>query len=564
MRAVFGALWQYQRRVLTRFFQEKSPARLIVAAAFGLVFLGVGLGTYLFFKAGFALIKADDLLRNAISLYVFELFFLIIFYFVMVSAFFTGIFRWFRNRCDAWIMASPRFAILWVYYYLKVFISSLWPFLLLALPALWAMKAVFDLNFLNFILALTVIGLIVALALAIAVISLFFLMKLVSYLPSGSGPALNLGRLVVLAVVFLTGVAYFSWRRAIEGDFFQLLGVQNFTAATVSLEPISQRFSPFPTHLAARGLLALQNNDLGGALPPAVYLFFLVIASLGALWLVSRWFLSFWQIFQEGQFEAGVKIGRSTSAPIKFPRYLKGQIGVLFEKEALMTWREIRNLTQFIFLFFLWLIQTGLNLTFKAGLTKYQLRSTMIPQVVIALQVVALVYFICAFALRFALPSFSTERKTVWIIGSAPLDLVRVFYAKFLFFASVFSALGAVVSLINAAIFNMTQDQTGAFLVFSVVVANLVVGLGMSLGALFPNFETDDPELLSTSLPGLGFILVSLIYGGAGAFVFYLFLQSSSRLSLAAFEVLSVLVLAFLLAVVPRYLKRLEFVKVRQ
>jgi hypothetical protein len=41
------------------------------------------------------------------------------------------------------------------------------------------------------------------------------------------------------------------------------------------------------------------------------------------------------------------------------------------------------------------------------------------------------------------------------------------------------------------------------------------------MGALFPSNETDDPETISTSMPGLFFTALSLIYGALCSFILY-------------------------------------------
>jgi hypothetical protein len=90
-----------------------------------------------------------------------------------------------------------------------------------------------------------------------------------------------------------------------------------------------------------------------------------------------------------------------------------------------------------------------------------------------------------------------------------------------------------------------------------------VVTLGLVLGAIFPNFDTDDPEVLGTSLPGLAFVFGSLIYGGLGAGAYYYYLSRGYGFTLVLFELITVALVGFMLVATPRLLRRIEFVRIR-
>jgi hypothetical protein len=79
------------------------------------------------------------------------------------------------------------------------------------------------------------------------------------------------------------------------------------------------------------------------------------------------------------------------------------------------------------------------------------------------------------------------------------------------------------------------------FILYVLMASITLTLVGLGLGARFPNFTTDDPEELSTTLPGFGFVGISLIYGTIAAYSYYLVFTGLGLLSLFIFIVLSIL-----------------------
>lgn len=173
-----------------------------------------------------------------------------------------------------------------------------------------------------------------------------------------------------------------------------------------------------------------------------------------------------------------------------------------------------------------------------------------------AMQFVMLVFFVSAFALRFAFPSFSTELKTAWILATAPIRMYEVLKAKMVFFALLFLAMACAVAPIHLMLIGLPGLSLGVFLLFTVVSVITITAFGTGLGAAFPNFETSDPQVLSTTIPGLFFIAVALAYGILGAFTMY---HGGAEL-LGIFGVSSLLLIAGSTGIAKERLAALEFV----
>ena len=172
-----------------------------------------------------------------------------------------------------------------------------------------------------------------------------------------------------------------------------------------------------------------------------------------------------------------------------------------------------------------------------------------------AIQFVIAIYFVASFTLRFVFPSFSVEKKTAWILASAPLSFKKIFFSKYLFYTLFFVILGVSMSYINSFILNLSFASGLYSMLLFVSTVIFIVTLGLSLGALFPNTETDDPEAISTSMPGLFFTALALIYGTLSAGVLYLSLDKGAVYPLLSFAVLTYCIVIVFLLKVPTIVK---------
>jgi hypothetical protein len=155
-------------------------------------------------------------------------------------------------------------------------------------------------------------------------------------------------------------------------------------------------------------------------------------------------------------------------------------------------------------------------------------------------------------------PSFSIEKKTAWILGSAPLNFKKIFFGKYLFYVVFFGAIGLLMSYINILVIGTPLLYALYSILLFITITTFIVTLGLSLGAIFPNLETDDPEIISTSMSGLFFTAFSLIYGALGAWVLYTTLATSSVLPLFTLIFITLLFIGILLLKVPKDTMRLE------
>jgi ABC-2 type transport system permease protein len=563
-----------------KYLKTQRTAKFITIAIFLAILFAVGFGIYSFFRWEFGLIAQDPYLRVALPLYFYEGLLLIVFGLVFVSSFITGMFALFRGRDDALVMASPRYATIFRRAYWRTFLQSLWPILVIVLPAFLGSTAVFPVSFWGgvlFFLAvafLTGIAVALAIALFVTISCVLYLLQRFMYKFFGLGGFFGLGKSAFVGVIVIAFGIWFGAVRAWSGDIVSIFAP--FAGSTAagqsayygsSLNDIISRFSIFPSHLATLALFDAQAGAFGSSALAALGLGLSFLMCLAILWVASRSFLPLWQLFQEGSFEAKkvaapARLGAAGSvAPASFPRFWKSPLGALFEKEGIMLFRDGRSALWFFFLLALWAVQVVMGFFIRANLIKYSVNLSMIVAQVEALELATTIYFVSAFIVRFVFPAFSSERRTAWILGTAPIDLKKVFWAKLLFYVTIFLALGIAFCAVNLTIIQTALVQTLSFGIFALLMIVFLVAFGLSLGAIFPNFESDDPEALSTSLPGLGFTFGSLAYGGAGAYFFYKFLSGGPALPVVCFDALTVALTTLFIFLALRSLEKIEFVK---
>jgi ABC-2 type transport system permease protein len=534
-------------RRLVRYVSEQPLARGVTIAAFCAVFVGLGLAVYAFFSEGFAFITQESYFERALPFYMYEVFLLVVSLLVFASALITALFQLYRSQRDRFIVASPGYHVVPFYVYLRVFVSSLWPVLIIALPAAIAMAQAFATGVASIVLVVLASILLVACVVAIAMTLLIGVGVVVEWL--GYRPSLN--TLIVVAGAALAAVSWAAWEQIALAEVVTVFQAENLAQAQAGIESIAARFTAFPSHVVALIMAALQQAQYVAAMTYVVYGALGTLAVFGVYALVAWQYLPVWQRLQEGGFTADPR-ERTTRRAAPLPRMTDSVTGVLFEKEIAQLVRNRRELLWLSFLLLLWLAQTGLN-TFAQSIDAGSDAATLATShFVHAMQVLLVVYFAAALVLRFAFPSFSTERNTGWILLSAPISMVRTFWSKLLFFSTLFGGLSILIALANVWILALAPTSAVLFVLLCVLATVTVTVLGVSMGALFPRFETDDPQQLGTSMPGIGLIVASLLYGAVGASSFFVVLMYGTVAPVIGFALLSVAIMTGAVALAER------------
>ncbi len=544
----------YYLKRIRRYFEENTKSRIMVAALMIGAVLLLSFGIYYLTKEGLLSTQEGDdpFMIKAVPLYIYQLFFLVTGFLIFVSSSIFGLFNFFKDDSDSWIIASSNFeSLAWVKF-LRALIDSSWPIIVLALPLLLAVQTVFSYPLWYFFLSLVsiiIFSLFVS-GLAITIIFLLSLLFKTIKIKSFKVLAGSVGTICLL-------VGALVWSRVVSIDVAELFQVEE--VIDPSLTFLKENFSIFPSHLPAMTIFEGQSGSFSNGLNYLGLLTSLSLLTLSVFSLLKEKFLYIWQSFQEGSFEAKTETNKKKEGRVTVINMPESKNGVIFKKELLVSLRSPKNLFWFSFLMILMLAQVGVVNLLEQYVGIGSSQHVAVAGLTPSLQIGVILFFISALILRFVFPALSQEGDTSWILGSAPIDFKEIFKVKYKFYGALLSLIG----LIALAVYIVPLSAT--FEVAAVSIAVVLMGVltltmvGASLGSIFVNFKTNDPQKLSTSPPGIGFILISLTYSGLGAYLVYEIFSRENYYLLLIFLLLSIIIYKGLKRVALKSLERLEF-----
>ncbi len=119
-------------------------------------------------------------------------------------------------------------------------------------------------------------------------------------------------------------------------------------------------------------------------------------------------------------------------------------------------------------------------------------------------------FVLAAIAARFIFPAISLEGRELWLLKSSPLDLRAMFWSKY--FIGTLPLM--VVALSLTLVTNGLLHASTFIMLISVITISLFTmaasALALGLGALFPQFGTENAAQIPTSFGGLVFMMSSL------------------------------------------------------
>ncbi len=540
----------FELKKIQAFFRTKTTAKIITSILFILVFLFVGVGIYFFFINGFRYINASatEDIQEALSLFLYEVFLLLLGGVIVMSALISSLFSMFKGGANNWIMASPSHNIFPHSVLMRSILQALLPSCIIFVPAILAFTTVYTGGLYGVVLIIISILLLIILLTTLTLL-LVIIVGYLYYLITQQVEAIpfNFRGLLCGIFVIITSLVVYVGVSITNVDLVKLFRADE-VSTSLSTTTIGNHFFVMPTHPFAMELVSIQTNNLSNSLSYFLELFFVTLVTLFLWYYVSRLLYVLWQKLQEGTTsnlaELHTKKGVSRALHI-----FSGSIStVLFKKEALLSIRNLRSVLWFSFLLCIWLAYVATTHVVGTTVEKNQTDVLSKAALLQALHYSISIYFIAAFTLRFVFPSFSAERKTSWILETAPIAKKTIFLGKYIFFTSFFVLLGLLMSAVDIYLLRISLDQglysSGLFIV-SVVT---IVTFGLTLGMLYPSTDTDDPEAISTSIPGLSFTFIAGIYGALSAYVLYILLTKHVIILFYIFVTVSSLLICMMLS----------------
>jgi ABC-2 type transport system permease protein len=109
-------------------------------------------------------------------------------------------------------------------------------------------------------------------------------------------------------------------------------------------------------------------------------------------------------------------------------------------------------------------------------------------------------------------PQFSLEGKRVWVVGLAPIGLVRVVRLKFWLAgcATLVVTLGLI--LLSCSMLGLDLAHMVFFGVTVTVMTFTLNGIAVGLGALYPDFRETNPSKIVSGFGGTFCLVLSFLY----------------------------------------------------
>ena len=242
----------------------------------------------------------------------------------------------------------------------------------------------------------------------------------------------------------------------------------------------------------------LSFNRMGGAFYEAVS----AVHSRGSVMGQWNWFRK-WQARQ----------ARAGGAPGWMERiigllwFIPGDLRALVVKDLRVFWRDTTQWGQTLVLF-------GLLGVYIINLRHFthQLTSPFWVHLVSFLNLGACSLNLATLTTRFVYPQFSLEGKRLWIIGLAPLGLVRVVRTKY-WLSSITSVIITLsLMLLSCYMLQLSLERTWFFTAAIALMTLTLNGLAVGMGTLYPNFNEENPGKIVSGFGGTFCLVLSFLY----------------------------------------------------
>jgi ABC-2 type transport system permease protein len=190
-----------------------------------------------------------------------------------------------------------------------------------------------------------------------------------------------------------------------------------------------------------------------------------------------------------------------------FSGVLNSDTRALLVKDVRLFWRDTTQWGQTLVLF-------GLLGVYILNLRHFshQLTNPFWIHLVSHLNLGACALNLATLTTRFIYPQFSLEGKRIWIVGMAPVGLVRLVRTKF--WLAMLGSLVVTLGLILLSCW-MLQLPMSRMLYFAGVITLMTFtlnGLAVGLGALYPNFREEHPGKIVSGFGGTFCLVLSFVY----------------------------------------------------
>lgn len=461
---------------------------------------------YVFFRRAFAALDELGLAGAALTLYLLESLLVVVFALALLSFVASGLWVYYRARDTRFLLAAPLSTSgLFALRTIETWLLTSWALGVVAAPALLALGTAYGRDLEFYAEAVAILALFGMMAAAGGVLVTVATGLLVRRTRTRAAAVAVLTTLVV-ALVLLIGQNVVPS----AADFYAVFEPGMLNGKPASIKFIEAKSARWPSHPFAAQLYVSATGRRAGspatraALVLAPLLTLLVAATLG-----RRLYARVLPGASESVTIAGAAPGTGPARSTAFPRWLRGPVGALVERDLVVIARSPHELGRAAFIALLLLLYTSFIVV--APLREVADRPAAVARLLF-FTVVASGYFLTAFGLRFVFPSMSLEGRAAWVFFSAPIALTRLVLAKAVLFATLLSATVVPVAMLGVVRLTGSPALLATMAALLVMLAVTTTSLLLAVGSAWPDFRETNPDSLSTSGGALAATVACLAY----------------------------------------------------
>lgn len=265
-----------------------------------------------------------------------------------------------------------------------------------------------------------------------------------------------------------------------------------------------------PSQWLAQGVLSAATGDLGEA---AFSLLLLASNAALLLWLVTllaeRLFYPGWSdLLGADEQRQPAPTGRGVFGRIdRLLRPLPEPHRSLVAKDLRTFWREPAQWSQFLLLFGIMALYLA---NMRGEVTSFD-RATWQAYGTL-LNLAASMLILASLTSRFIYPLISLEGRRIWILGLAPLTMGQLVAQKFWLSVATTSVFTLGLATLSSLRLELEAWELGVSLATVAATTFALSGLAVGLGAIYPNFEEDNPSRIVSGLGGTLNFFLSMLY----------------------------------------------------
>lgn len=226
------------------------------------------------------------------------------------------------------------------------------------------------------------------------------------------------------------------------------------------------------------------------------------VNSRGSVFGRWKWFHARQTRKREGAFAPGFVEGM-----IGRLKFLRSDVRALLVKDFRTFWRDTTQWAQSFMLF-------GLLGVYIFNLRHFsqQIDHPFWVHLISYLNLGACSLNLATLTTRFVYPQFSLEGKRLWIVGMAPLGLMRIIRVKFWLAATTSWLVTLGLIGLSCHMLDMSWDRTLYFVIAVTIMTFTLTGLAVGLGVLYPNFKEENPSKIVSGFGGTFCLVLSFLY----------------------------------------------------